>query len=204
MSRAIKDYNSVDWHSKFYYDPTSPTGLRWKVDNKVKNPACKRKAGDIAGNTKESKGMVYSTVYHANSNWFAHRVVWIMHNGHLDKELVIDHIDGFSNEISNLRVVPQEINNKNAAIRKDNSTGVQGVNFTTAKGGVGYLIENYYTYATASWHEKVEGKFVSKSKHFSVLKLGLLPAFAKAVAFREAKIKELNDLGYGYSQNHGK
>ena len=196
MSRAIKDYNSVDWHNKFYYDPTSSTGLRWKTG---------KRAGKVAGNTSVSKGMTYSTVSFKGSNYYAHRVIWIMHNGALDNELVIDHINGFSNNIENLRAVPQELNNKNAAIRKDNLTGLQGISFTTAKGhDNGVLVKDKYTFATASWHEKVEGKFVSKSKHFSVLKLGLLPAFAKAVAFREAKIKELNDLGYGYSQNHGK
>ena len=196
MSRAIKDYNSVDWHNKFYYDPTSSTGLRWKTG---------KRTGEVAGSTKVTKGMTYSTVCHKNANYYAHRVIWIMHNGALDNELVVDHVGGFSNNIENLRAVSQDLNNKNAAIRKDNSTGIQGVHFTTASGAKGGIVtKDKYTFATASWHEKVEGKFVSKSKHFSVLKLGLLPAFAKAVAFREAKIKELNDLGYGYSQNHGK
>lgn len=152
MSRAVYDYNSVDWHSKFYYDPTSSTGLRWKVDN----------------------------------------------------NLVIDHINGFNNNIENLRVVPQELNNKNAALRKDNSTGVQGVNFTTAKGGKDGLIKDYYTFVTASWYEKVEDKFVSKCKHFPVKKYGLLPAFAMACKYREDKIAELNAIGYGYTENHGK
>lgn len=118
MSRAIKDYNSIDWHSKFYYDPTSPTGLRWKVDNNVGNPKCKRRSGDIAGNTKTTKGMTYSTVSHKDLNYYAHRVIWIMHNGYLDKNLVVDHIYGFSNNIENLRVVPQELNNKKCRIKK--------------------------------------------------------------------------------------
>jgi hypothetical protein len=204
MSRAIKDYNSIDWYSKFYYDPTSPTGLRWKVDNNVGNPKCKRKSGDIAGSTKTTKGMIYSTVSHKGHNYYAHRVIWIMHNGYLDNNLVVDHISGFSNNIENLRVVPQELNNKNAALRKDNSTGIQGVNFTTAKGGKGGLIKDYYTFASANWHEKVDGKFVAKCKHFSVKKLGLLPAFAMACKYREEKIAELNALGYGYTDNHGK
>ena len=32
MSRALRDYNAVDWHSLFYYDPSSKTGLKWKVN----------------------------------------------------------------------------------------------------------------------------------------------------------------------------
>jgi hypothetical protein len=204
MSRATKDYNSIDWCSKFYYDPASPTGLRWKVDNRSGNPKCKRKPGDVAGSTVTAKGMAYSTVSHNGSNYFAHRVIWIMHNGYLDNDLVIDHINGFDNNIENLRVVKQELNNKNAALRKDNSTGIQGVNFTTAKGGEGSLIKDYYTFVTANWHEKVDGKFVSKCKHFSVKKHGLLPAFAMACKYREDKIAELNAMGYGYTENHGK
>lgn len=200
MSRATKDYNSIDWSSKFYYDPTSPTGLRWKVDNRVNNPKCKRNAGDVAGSTRTAKGMTYSTVSYDNSNYFAHRVIWIIHNGYLDNDLVIDHIDGFDNNIENLRVVKQVNNNRNASIRKDNNTGVCGAYFTaTKKQGFGI-----YTYATAQWKENLDGEFKCKVKHFSVKKHGLLQAFAMACKYREDKIEELNSLGYGYTENHGK
>jgi len=57
-----------------------------------------------------------------------------------------------------------------------------------------------HTYVTASWYDE-EG---SKCKHFAVSRYGLLESFALACAYREQKIKELNDLGYGYTENHGK
>jgi hypothetical protein len=140
MSRALRDYNSVDWNSLFYYDPESPTGLRWKVDRMAGRwmKIYAARAGELAGSihvdtVKETK---YALVAHGLKNWFAHRVIWIMHNGYLDNEYVIDHVDGNSlnNSIDNLRVVKQVLNNRNASIRKDNSTGTSGVHFTTARG----------------------------------------------------------------------
>ena len=204
MSRAIKDYNAVNWNELFVYDPVVPTGLRWKEDRltgrwmKIKVAVKGEPAGNI--HTDTGKNSYKScTVSHAGSNWFSARVIWIMHNGHLDNEYVIDHIDGntLNNNLSNLRVVRQTLNNRNASMRKDNSTGVCGVNFTTAsdyKGGV-------YTYVTATWYDSGGNH---NSKHFSVKKLGLLPAFAEAVKFRQETIAKLNEQGCGYTDKHGK
>jgi len=204
MSRALKDYNSIDWCSWFYYDVTSKTGLRWKT-NRYRGRGMHqlfRRIGDEAGNVQHnlSKDTKYASVCVNSGNYFSHRVIWIMHNGFLDNEFVVDHIDGNSlnNSIENLRIVKQTINNRNAALRKDNSTNVKGVNFTTAtnhKGGV-------YTYVTASWHEIVNGKLKSICKHFSIHKYGLLPAFTMAVKHRDNQIKRLNNLGYGYTDLH--
>lgn len=203
MSRATKDYNSVDWNSLFIYDPSVPTGLRWKEDRMtgrwmaIKSARKGEPAGSIHTNAKKNNYQS-CTVHHDGYNWFAARVIWIMHNGYLDNNLVIDHIDNntLNNNLSNLRVVEQALNNRNASMRKDNSTGVCGVNFTTAtnhKGGV-------YTYATARWYDSNNKQC---QKHFSVSKYGLLPAFAEAVKYRQAMIAKLNEQGYVYSENHG-
>lgn len=200
MSRAIKDYNGVDWGSLFYYDPSVPTGLRWKEDRYTRTGRIRARGCDPAGtiHTDNSKNYQSCTVSHNGTNWFSARVVWILHNGYLDNELVIDHIDGntLNNNIENLRAVKQVLNNRNASKRKDNTTGVSGVNFTTAsdhKGGV-------YTYATASWYTSEN---VRKNKHYSVLKYGLLPAFRMAFERREEEIAKLNAIGYGYTDKHG-
>lgn len=203
MSRAIKDYNSVDWSKLFTYDPSVTTGLRWKVDRMAGRwmKIYAAKAGDPAGSihTDLDKNYKACNVPHKGTNWFAARVIWILHKGYLDNEDVIDHIDGntLNNSIENLRAVKQSVNNKNACKRKDNQTGISGVHFTTAsnhKGGV-------YTYVTTEWYGH-EGK--KKSKHFSVGKLGLLPAFAEAVKYRVEIINKLRSHGYEYSENHGK
>ena len=199
MSRAIKDYNSIKWGDLFVYDETSkPTCLRWKEDRmagKLMQIFAARK-GATAGSLHTDMKKNYSscTVPHNGTNWFVGRVIWIMHNGSLPADLVIDHVDGdtSNNKISNLRAVNQVLNNRNAARRKDNATGVPGVTFTTTDNGK-------YTYVTSSWYAEPNK---STCKHFSVLKLGLMPAFAAACAHREMKMKELNANGSGYTERH--
>lgn len=62
---------------------------------------------------------------------FAHRVIWEMHNGEVPEGMEIDHINGVKhdNRIENLRCVDRWVNCKNAAMRKDNTSGVTGVYF---------------------------------------------------------------------------
>jgi hypothetical protein len=81
---------------------------------------------------------------------------------------------------------------RNSKKRINNSSGVTGVCFQH-KVGEG-------TRAMALWKEGDK----QCSKSFSVKIYGLLESFALACAYREQKIKELNDLGYGYTENHGK
>jgi len=109
----------------------------------------------------------------------------------------IDRIDNTKGYVKgNLKWSNPALQSRNKGKYSNNSTGVTGVQLYQHKGGSLYVV--------ATWSEIVGDKRHPKNKKFNVNKLGLLPAFAKAVAFREAKIKELNDLGYGYSQNHGK
>lgn len=192
MSRALKDYNSVDWGGIFYYDETSPSFLRYAVDT------VRKRKGDVAG----CKANGYYTVSFNNSNWFAHRVIWIIKNGYLSNDLVIDHLDndGTNNNISNLRVTTQKYNNRNSSARNSNTSGKTGIRFTTFKSK---SIKGLYTYCSAFWYEEVNGKTKKITKHFSVHKLGLLPAYSEAVKLRELKIEELNSSGYGYTNNHG-
>lgn len=207
MSRALRDYNAIDWHSLFYYEPSSKTGLKWKVNRYAgkNNGITCALAGEDAGSIHidHSKGTEYALVCSSRKNWFAHRVIWIMHNGYLDPEYVIDHIDGNSlnNSIENLRVVKQKLNNRNASARKDNNTGISGVHFTTAKNKDN---PKGYTYATATWYYDYGDRTQRYCKHFSVVKYGLLPAFAMACKYREQKIAELNANGAGYTDLHGK
>ncbi len=201
MARAIKDYNSVNWGELFYYDPSSKTGLCWKIDRFGGKAHGRRVAtrGSPAGSIMTRNNKQYATISCNGTNWFAHRVIWILFNGYLDKELVCDHLDGDSlnNNIDNIRVVSQKTNNRNTKMRKDNSTSICGVKFTTARNHKGGM----YTYATASWYPEAN---VSKCKHFSVEKYGLLPAFALACKHRQQQITSLNSNNYGYSDTHGK
>lgn len=204
MSRALKDYNSIDWDELFYYDASSPTGLRWKTDRYIGVDGCvlKAKTGEKAGSVHHQPKLnrSYATVSAENTNWFAHRVIWIMHNGRLPNDLVVDHVDGnpLNNDIKNLRAVPQKLNNRNASKRKDNTSGESGIYFTSVRSGKNS--DKPLTYVTASWYEEDKKR---SCKHFPVHKLGLLPAFKMAVEYRRKMITDLNNAGAGYTEIHG-
>jgi len=198
MSQVSKDYNSINWCDIFVYDPTAtPSCVRWKKDIRGGQYGgfLKAKEGDVAGSihTRSNSHYTSVTVPHKRTNWHVGRVIWIMNNGYLPKEFVIDHIDGnpLNNDIANLRAVTQTQNNRNATIRKDNQTGNVGVSFN-------YCKITGRTHVVGHWREN--GKRQSRS--FSVQKYGLLPAFEMAVTIRETKLSALNDIGYGYTDRH--
>jgi hypothetical protein len=58
----------------------------------------------------------------------AHRIAWVMYYGELPSDQ-IDHINGVKgdNRISNLRVVNNQENQRNSAMRRDNTSGITGV-----------------------------------------------------------------------------
>ncbi len=60
---------------------------------------------------------------------YAHRLVWIIFNGHIPDGMQVDHIDcnPSNNKISNLRLATQSQNNHNQRVYKSNSSGVKGV-----------------------------------------------------------------------------
>lgn len=193
-----KDYNSIRWNDLFTEDSSSATGLVWKVD-RMRGKTMSvyaAKAGDVAGCIKHyKKQRTNMAIIHINgSKWLVHRVLWVMRYGNIDEESVIDHIDGntMNNSIDNLRKVPHIINSRNSKKRSDNTSGKTGVYFRVSGG---------LTYVVASW---TTDDLKSRSKRFSVNKLGLLQAYSSACTFRDSKIVELNKLGFGYSLRHGK
>jgi len=96
--------------------------LYWKKI-KVKNQV---QVGDIAGFITTNN---YKNVRLNGKKIPVHHIIFIMHYGYLPKK--IDHKDNnrLNNRIENLRIATTENNNQNAIRRKDNTTGVKGVNF---------------------------------------------------------------------------
>ena len=90
--------------------------------------------GAVAGHTANCRGKLYYRVRVDGQLVMGHWIAWAMHYGQWPHDQ-IDHQDGngLNNRISNLRIAPQGINNKNAAVRKDSKTGVSGV--TTVRSG---------------------------------------------------------------------
>jgi len=98
--------------------------LYWK---KV-NPQCKVvKVGDEAGMVATLKGDKYRRLFIDGYQYLTHRVIYLMHYGHIPK--VLDHIDGNSlnNKIENLRPASLSENAMNAKAKSTNSSGMKNV-----------------------------------------------------------------------------
>lgn len=88
----------------------------------------------LEAGTVNSKGYVKLTV--DGVQIYAHRVVWIMHNGDIPPNMEVDHINHnrADNRIENLRLVTRLENNMNKSVQINNSSGVTGVTFCKQTG----------------------------------------------------------------------
>lgn len=177
----------IDYSQFVYYDETSPSGLRWKVDVRSGRGYTKIliKAGDVAG-TKED-GYWHCQI--SKKRVYNHRVIWVLHG---NTDTTIDHINGdrFDNRITNLRAASKKENMQNLKKFSTNTSGVTGVNYSAT--------DNRWR---AEWR-KTDGNNTSKS--FSVVKYGYDKAFELACEFRAKMIEELNFQGASYTERHGK
>ena len=188
----------INWSEYFYYDETSPTCLRWKVDRFAgKNHSTKMVSkDDVAGwfaSRQNGKPKAIEVGLNKKS-YLVHRIIWELLIETIPSTLVIDHLNGnpFDNKISNLFVKTQNHNCQNKFLRVDSSTKVTGVSFNKTKNGTCYY--------RAYWCD-LNGK--QKFKSFSCKKLGTEIAFESACKYREDRLKELNSLGAGYTERHG-
>lgn len=193
-SKLTKELDFNVLNEAFYYDPTSPSGLRWKTD-RFKNKGAKLfSAGDVAGNKKFlANGVPRCWRLKFNGSLhLVHRIVWVLHRGHLDVDFVIDHKDGnaFNNHISNLQPKTHADNARNRKHQKT-QTGVTGVTKRIAPGDI-------VTFR-ASWTDE-NGK--EQCHNFSTRKYGYDEAFRLACEVRKNKIEELKALGFDYTDRH--
>lgn len=123
-----------------------------------------------------------------------HRLIWVLFNGDIPENMVIDHIDGntLNNSIDNLRCVSKKLNCLNRKKSKANSSGATGIHrFKDNKQGY----EGYRS--TVAYN----GKQVHKNFYFH--KHSEQEAFRLATEWRKARIAELNEQGAGYTSRHG-
>lgn len=178
---SVKQILFEEMNKYFYYDESSPTFLRWKIDKHNRTHAIVR-AGDIAG---RFDNLGYGIVCLNNTNLRAHRVIFCLISGKdLPSNLVVDHIDRnpSNNNKNNLRLVSYSENNIN---RIGTSTEIRGISFNGHK----YIV---------SWSDGL----LMRTKTFSYKrKAGLIgmdleeakqKAFEDAVAFR----KQMEELYY--------
>lgn len=188
----------MQWSDYFYYDETSPTCLRWKVDRySGRNyKTVKIRAGDVAGSNVFKDGLPRAS--RVMLDWKTlgiHRIIWELFNGAIPEGMLIDHLDGnpHNNIISNLECKTCAGNSRNRKLPTNNKTGLSGVSVISNGKG------RYY--AVASW-KTLEGK--TKQKCFSIDKLGEELAISLAKDYRKKAIEEINLNGAGYTERHGK
>lgn len=164
----------------FYYDESSPTGLRHRIDRQ------NVKKDSVAG----SRSRTYSHVRFYGRFTPVHRLIWELHFGDIPDGMVIDHIDGdiFNNLIGNLRLIPEILNHRNKRKHRNNRSGFIGVSFNKNGSWV------------ASWYDE-SGK--QKYKYFSLANYDYITAKMLAIKFRETQIALLNSKGFGYTERHG-
>ena len=155
-----------------HIDADLETGLlRHKI------PYKRKQAGDLFNVTIDSKG--YQVCSLLCRTFYVHRVIWSFAHGRLlDDSLYIDHINSIpeDNRIANLRAVTHLENQHNMKLRKDNKTGVCGVQYIKKE-------KRYVAYIT---HDK------------KVAYLGRFDTVEEAAAARKAA-----ELEYGFHPCHG-
>lgn len=184
MCKIKVDYNDPKIDELYYYDLSSQSGLRHKIENKSKNPSQKRHAHDQAGSIRKNSKSTIWVVKINGVAFVAHRVVWKLVNGTISDSMVIDHKDGnqLNNTIDNLRLVTQTVNNRNHRKQSNNKSGETGVR-----------LEGYRW--RVQWNDPVTG--IQKTKSFNISKYGN-DAFSTAVEFRNSVIQS------HYTDRHGK
>lgn len=161
------------------YSEDSASGLVWK-----KSPnSHKRK---IAGTFTQG----YWKVKFNRRQYVSSHLVLMLFGQIVETGKVVDHLDGntSNNKIGNLRIVDVVLNSRNKQIIKD---GKVGVNLIEMLNGTKTKTNSYWE---VSWYEdnKLFRKKLNTTK-FSV---------EDAVLLRDAKMKELNEKGYGYTDRH--
>lgn len=155
-----------------YFEYNPDTGvIRWRVSKQGIS------AGTEFGSEKPCSKTTYRVGKLFNRRMFSHRLAWVLYYGEWPND-VIDHINhnGLDNRISNLRVTNRSHNNRNAALRKDSTSGVAGVSWNRS---------------LSKWVAQINAD--GKRKH-----LGVFACMEDAIEARKSAV-----LQYGYHQNHG-
>ena len=153
----------MNWNDVFTYDNGL---LRWRPGIKC------TKQGAIAGSI--SKKLGYVTVRFKGVLYYAHRIIWEMHNGKIPDGMEIDHINHIrsDNRIENLRLTSRKQNSRNMSAKCTNSSGVPGV---------------YWHKKAEKWCAIVAGKYIG-------LFVSIFDAEKAVIDYRKEN---------GFHENHG-
>lgn len=187
---AFKSTDCINFSEYLYYDESSPTCLRWRIDI-----SRKIKKDSEAGGIDIKSG--YYQIMLKQKKYLAHRVLFEIIYGKFDKNLVVDHIDNnrLNNKISNLRLVSQAENSRNRTIIKENQLPV-GIRL--------FSVDNHLTATVNHPNLKTKsGQAKQITKSFSINKYGYDEALRLAVEARQQILRYLEEeLNTCYSENH--
>lgn len=198
-AKLSRPFKIIPWGEYFYYDETSKTCLRWKVDcyggkNYASVSIFK---GDTAGyfHSNPEKTNFRTCVTLKRTLYQVNRVIWEMFNGPIPEGMVIDHLDGnpWNNKLENLSCKTQAGNTRNRKKNSNNTTGIAGVNLQ----GEGDKLQYCASFPVVSGG--------MKRKCFSINKYGLSESLLLAEEYRRMKIEEFNRLNpdESYTDRHG-
>lgn len=153
------------------------------------------KVGAKAGSLRRVNG--YTTIRIDGQRYRSHRLVWLYSYG-VFPEKDIDHVNGNRNNncLENLREVSRSENSRNVRMKSNNTSGFTGASLVEKKRENGKIDKYWLT----TWVD-ISGRY--KQKLFQISMYGDAQAKELAIALRESKIQELNNLGLGYTQRHG-
>ena len=178
-------FMEIDFNKYFYYDESSTTGLRWRIDKQYRPKLKDKEAGGLYGDRFVLKLF--------QRRFVVARVIWEMFNGPIPEEMVIDHLNGNprDNRISNLACKTIKHNSQNCKMNKRNRSGFVGV---------------HYNYKNDKLIEVVAKIFRNKQnilKTFSIGTYGVDKALELAIQWRKDQIQNLNFQGEDYTERHG-
>lgn len=170
ITNKLEYVTIIEW---FKYDKLTGK-LYWK-----KSPAQNILEGCEAGTNHKNRNNFYKRIHFRYKFYYAHILIWILHNKSIPDGFEIDHIDhdGLNNRMANLRLVVNKENEKNKPMQLNNKSGITGV---------------YYRTDTKKWRAyiRVNSKLIN---------LGSYKDIKEAIETRQ-KAEKL----YRFHNNHGK
>ena len=156
-SKKKLDYN-LRWDDYLKLEDSSPSGLVWI--NRSRNIFTENQPAGSKKFRKNGDARAWSIGFQGK-DYYVHRIIWILINGYIDPELVIDHLNGnpFNNRVDNLSLKTLGGNQKNRFQQSSNTTGVTGVSRINNGRDCWYYVAHWY-----------ECNGFRKSKYFSIFK----------------------------------
>lgn len=162
-----------DFSPYFYISEDSVSGLKWKVAYNKHNP------GEDASDSTPKE---YHIVYVNGANHLVHRIVWLLANGEISKDMIVDHKNRKrgDNRLQNLSLVNMSHNMRNRTLPLPNS-GYRNISMNVSNTGIFRFTVNY-TKPLHDSRDKISFSTVTYRNPFE--------AFLAAYSYRDTLISD--------------